>query len=74
MKRNTLALLAALTLGVFISCAKTAPATGGNKGNQDKTQMNYDLPEGQETIRILFIGNSFTLDATDHLPGILNAA
>ncbi len=79
MKRNTIALAAALLLVTLTSCAKTTAGnnsgTGGNSSDGGKkTEMNYDLPKGQETIRILFIGNSFTLDATDHLPGILNAA
>lgn len=74
MKRNSVALLALLALGVFASCEKTSVTTGGNSSDKETTQMNYELPEGQETIRVLFIGNSFTLDATDHLPGILNAA
>lgn len=35
---------------------------------------NPELSAGKEELRILFIGNSFTEDATEHLPGILKAA
>lgn len=74
MRRNAIALAAALIFLTLSSCAKTPSVPGGNTGGKGKTEMNYELPKGQETIRVLFIGNSFTLDATDHLPGIFNAA
>ncbi len=38
----------------------------GNSGGSD--------PGGDAQLRILFIGNSFTKDAVEHLPGILKAA
>ena len=66
---------------VLCSCTK-APETshypsGGTviqDGDNGEDEDKPALPVGQETIRVLFIGNSFTLDATEHLPGILNAA
>lgn len=46
---------------------------GDNTGGNTQTG-NAPLPVGKKDIRILFIGNSFTLDSTEQLPGILNAA
>lgn len=46
---------------------------GGAVGCRETTEGS-ELPVGQKNIRVLFIGNSFTLDATEHLPGILKAA
>ena len=90
MKRNILALAMALMLTSLCSCEKAPetshyPSGGGNTETPSKPgkDENEDdgkkdekpaLPVGQETIRVLFVGNSFTLDATEHLPGILNAA
>lgn len=35
---------------------------------------NYPLPQSPDTLRILAIGNSFSDDATEYLPGLLEAA
>lgn len=43
-------------------------------GNEMYGTYNPVLPVGKNELRILFIGNSFTEDATEHLPGILKAA
>lgn len=43
-------------------------------GNEMYGTYNPVLPVGKSELRILFIGNSFTEDATEHLPGILKAA
>lgn len=48
-------------------CCKTADGC-------NETAKSPELPVGQDSIRVLFIGNSFTFDATEHLPGILSAA
>ncbi|MDE7443903.1 MAG: DUF4886 domain-containing protein, partial [Muribaculaceae bacterium] len=37
-------------------------------------KYNPELPTEAEHLNILFIGNSFTMDATDHLPGLITAA
>ena len=36
--------------------------------------FNPPLPAGGKSLKILFIGNSFTVDATEHLPGMLKSA
>ena len=36
--------------------------------------VNYPLPENPDTLRILAIGNSFSDDATQYLPDLLEAA
>lgn len=86
MKKNAMALAVGLVLSVVCSCSKAPetshyPSSDGGKtekpdesGGESKDDRKQPLPVGQETIRVLFIGNSFTLDATEHLPGILNAA
>lgn len=43
-------------------------------GSEIYGTYNPVLPVGKDEIRVLFIGNSFTEDATAHLPGILAAA
>ena len=35
---------------------------------------NHPLPQRPDTLRILAIGNSFSDDATEYLPGLLEAA
>ena len=35
---------------------------------------NYPLPSNPDTLRILAIGNSFSDDGTEYLPGLLEAA
>lgn len=52
--------------------SSTDNPTGGDETEGDNSGAT--LPVGNKNIRILFIGNSFTLDATEHLPGILDAA
>ena len=59
MKRILLA-LAALMASLAIAAQEKYP--------------NYPLPVGQDTIRILAIGNSFSDDATQYLPDLLEAA
>ena len=36
--------------------------------------VNYPLPENPDTLRILAVGNSFSDDGTEYLPGLLEAA
>lgn len=83
----TLALALAFCLA---SCTKEPehshyPGKGDNTEKPDKPDQpggeetggdtdKATLPVGKKDLRILFIGNSFTLDATEQLPGILNAA
>lgn len=43
-------------------------------GSEIHGTYNPELPANKSRLRILFIGNSFTQDATEHLPGILAAA
>ncbi len=43
-------------------------------GSEIYCTYNPVLPTDVETLNILFIGNSFTMDATDHLPGLITAA
>lgn len=43
-------------------------------GSEIDGAFNPPLPAGAESLKILFIGNSFTVDATEHLPGMLRAA
>lgn len=35
--------------------------------------FNPPLPKDKSLLKVLFVGNSFNVDATTHLPGILNA-
>ena len=35
---------------------------------------NYPLPQQPDTLRILAVGNSFSDDGTEYLPGLLEAA
>ena len=35
---------------------------------------NYSLPQQPDTLRILAVGNSFSDDGTEYLPGLLEAA
>lgn len=55
------------------------PDNGGN-GNGGNNSSNTDdrtcppLPENASELNILFIGNSFTQDATEHLPGMITAS
>ena len=39
-----------------------------------ETYPNHPLPQNPDTLRILAIGNSFSDDATEYLPGLLEAA
>lgn len=43
-------------------------------GSEVYLPYNPSLPENPTTLNILFIGNSFTVDATEHLPGLLYSA
>ncbi len=71
-----------IVCGLFIltiSCASKSPLEGhypsGGGGHTTPTQPdNPPEPPAQKTTRILFIGNSLTLDATYLLPSLLNSA
>lgn len=43
-------------------------------GSELDGTFNPPLPVGGKSLKILFIGNSFTVDATEHLPGMLESA
>lgn len=43
-------------------------------GSELDGTFNPPLPAGKKSLKILFIGNSFTVDATEHLPGMLASA
>lgn len=43
-------------------------------GSELNGSFNPPLPAGGKSLKILFIGNSFTVDATEHLPGMLKSA
>ncbi len=43
-------------------------------GSELNGGFNPPLPVGTQSLSILFIGNSFTVDATEHLPGMLKSA
>ena len=43
-------------------------------GSEIDRSFNPPLPANAATVKILFIGNSFTVDATEHLPGMLRSA
>ena len=38
------------------------------------TFENYPLPQNPDTLRILAVGNSFSDDGTEYIPGLLEAA
>ena len=38
------------------------------------TPVNYPLPQNPDTLRILAVGNSFSDDGTEYIPGLLEAA
>lgn len=63
----------------LISCSNVSPLEGkypsGGKTEQEKPQTpSEEVTPSQGTVKILFIGNSLTLDATHFLPDMLNAA
>lgn len=43
-------------------------------GSEMYTPYNPALPENCGELNLLFIGNSFTVDATEHLPGMISAS
>ncbi|WP_290385917.1 DUF4886 domain-containing protein, partial [Muribaculum intestinale] len=43
-------------------------------GSEMFTPYNPALPENRSELNVLFIGNSFTVDATEHLPGMITAS
>lgn len=43
-------------------------------GSQINGVYNPPIPTGVDTLKILFIGNSYSMDAINHLPGMLRAA
>ena len=53
-------------LVLMIAALVTASARDG--------QENYPLPSSPDTLRILAVGNSFSDDGTEYLPGLLEAA
>ena len=67
-------------MSVFAACGSSFPQEGGypyvpgdeEQGGEVQPDPEPDLPG--ETCKILFIGNSLTLDATTLLPDMLNAA
>lgn len=70
---------------IFLSCASVSPLEGRypSSGKNDKEEQGPQDPSDDEqsspettsgTYKILFIGNSLTLDATHFLPDMLNAA
>ena len=60
--------LLAVSLLVSIACSEKLPVT--------ETPPHVDPTENPEEkeLSILFIGNSFTMDAVTHLPGLLSSA
>lgn len=42
--------------------------------NAQGRQENFPLPSNPDTLRILAVGNSFSDDGTEYLPGLLEAA
>ena len=66
-------------VSILVACGDKASPDGGTlppHGDTDQNQQqpsNPQLPE-TEMLDILFIGNSFTMDAVTHLPGIIEAA
>ena len=59
MKRIWLIAVALLT--AIVTLAQEVPA-------------NYPLPQNPDTLRILAVGNSFSDDGTEYIPGLLEAA
>ena len=51
-------------VAVFVTCGLLA----------QETPTNYPLPQNPGTLRILAVGNSFSDDGTEYLPGLLEAA
>ena len=64
-----------LLAGFLFSCSTAA---GPEKGDQDDPPdapvTPPDVPPSPETCKVLFMGNSLTIDATALLPSLLNAA
>lgn len=65
MKRQFLFLVLSALLMIFAGCGEKIPQPSG----PDESNGLLD-----QELSILFIGNSFTLDAASHLPGLLSAA
>lgn len=65
MKRQFLFLVLSALLMIFTGCGEKIPQPSG----PDESNGLLD-----QELSILFIGNSFTLDAASHLPGLLSAA
>lgn len=72
------------SLFTLVACGDSDPADPGKEqGGKEEpvepvTQVlpstNPALPTNPASLNILFIGNSFTQDATEHLPGMITAA
>ena len=75
-------ILAMLLLVIFsTACGEKATPEGGDlpphgpSGDQEQPSQPSQPEEPEEpSLSILFIGNSFTMDAVTHLPGMLSAA
>lgn len=65
MKKQFLFLVLSALLMIFTGCGEKIPQPSG----PDESNGLLD-----QELSILFIGNSFTLDAASHLPGLLSAA
>lgn len=73
MKKLIYLIVLAVASIVFVSCE--IPAPSDETPPHEKPQTPKDPEESEkEGLSILFIGNSFTMDAVTHLPGMLQAA
>ncbi len=70
---GTVALHCVVNTGKYI-CFVFADGEVIRIGSELDGTFNPPLPVGGKSLKILFIGNSFTVDATEHLPGMLKSA
>ena len=66
--------LSALLLSCGGNASMEGKYPGKNNGGQNQNPTEESKPVDGQTWRVLFIGNSLTLDATYFLPSLLNAA
>ena len=75
MKRLLLYLLGFMTVFLLTACGKQVLPESEGEGTGGDTTPEVPLPPAPaDPLRILFIGNSLTVDATEYLPKLLVAA
>lgn len=74
MNRYSYVITLVLAMEFFASCGGESPLPPQSAIEPEQKVENPPLNANDEEINILFIGNSFTQDATEHLPAMLTAS